>query len=208
MARPFQEAFQELEAEGLGDCPGSWEEATQDPDRTMRNWRNNWENYRRQIKWSTTFLFLMFLLVLVFLLILNSVLFFCFILIILANINFLCWSWSLNNMETIISSTNQFTLFVRTYHKSSWLVNIPFMLWNRFSRSPKWCSAKPILIVGFTQVLIFLIHPKNGINNDAMMHIVCIGDSTTNQNSICSGFQEITPKSPYGNCLIYRADLY
>jgi hypothetical protein len=53
----------------------------------------------------------MFLLVFVFLLILNSVLIICFILIILANINFLCWSWSLNNMETIISSTNQFTLF-------------------------------------------------------------------------------------------------
>ena len=55
--------------------------------------------------------FKMFLLVFVFLLILNSVLIICFILIILANINFLCWSWSLNNMETIISSTNQFTLF-------------------------------------------------------------------------------------------------
>jgi hypothetical protein len=25
VASPFQEAFQELEAEGLGDCPGSWE---------------------------------------------------------------------------------------------------------------------------------------------------------------------------------------
>jgi len=50
VASPFQEAFQELEAEGLGDCPGSWEEATQDPDRTMLNWRNNWENYRKQIK--------------------------------------------------------------------------------------------------------------------------------------------------------------
>ena len=54
------------------------------------------------------FSFFMFLLVFVFLLILNSVLIICFILIILANVNFLCWSWSLNNMETIISSTNQF----------------------------------------------------------------------------------------------------
>lgn len=30
LATPRQEAFQELEADGLGECPGSWEEATQE----------------------------------------------------------------------------------------------------------------------------------------------------------------------------------
>ena len=45
LATPQQEAFQELEADGLGECPESWEEATQEKTVLGRRVINNGDSH-------------------------------------------------------------------------------------------------------------------------------------------------------------------